>query len=68
MEQKINKLAKELAWTVGNAIVDSGDERLRSIDLGQLMVIRDIVEAETKAVINDIIEKNKEINEILDKI
>jgi hypothetical protein len=68
MEQKINKLAKEIAWTVGNAIVDSGDERLKTIDLGQLMVIRDIVESETKAVINDIIERNKEINDLLDKI
>ncbi len=68
MEQKINKLAKEIAWTVGNAIVDSGDERLKTIDLGQLMVIRNIVESETKAVINDMIEKNNEINEILDKI
>lgn len=68
MEQKIKKLAKEIAWTVGNAIVDSGDERLKAIDLGQLMIIRDIVETETKAVINDMIEKNNEINEILDKI
>lgn len=68
MEQKISKLAKEIAWTVGNAIVDSGDERLKAIDLGQLMIIRDIVETETKAVINDMIEKNNEINEILDKI
>ena len=68
MEQKINKLAKEIAWTVGNAIVDSGDERLKSIDLGQLMTIRDIVETETKAVINDMIEKNNEINDLLDKI
>lgn len=68
MEQKINKLAKEIAWTVGNAIVDSGDERLKSIDLVQLMIIRDIVETETKAVINDMIERNKEINDLLDKI
>ena len=68
MEQKINKLAREIAWTVGNAIVDSGDERLKSIDLGQLMIIRDIIETETKAVINDMIERNKEINDLLDKI
>lgn len=68
MEQKIKKLAKEIAWTVGNAIVDSGDERLKSIDLGQLMIIRDIIETETKAVINDMIEKDKEIKNILDKI
>jgi hypothetical protein len=68
MEQKINKLAKEIAWTVGNAIVDNGDERLKSIDLGQLMIIRDIIETETKAVINDMIERNKEINDLLDKI
>ena len=68
MEQKINKLAKEIAWTVGNTIVDSGNERLKTIDLGQLMVIRDIIETETKAVINDMIEKNKEINDLLDKI
>ena len=68
MEQVITKLAKEIAWTVGNAIVDSGDERLKPIDLGQLMIIRDIIETETKAVINDMIERNKEINELLDKI
>ena len=68
MEQVITKLAKEIAWTVGNAIVDSGDERLKSIDLGQLMTIRNIIETETKAVINDIIERNKEINDLLDKI
>ena len=68
MEQKINKLAKEIAWTVGNTIVDSGDERLKSIDLGQLMVIRNIVESETKAVINDMIEKNNEINDLLNRI
>lgn len=68
MEHKINKLAKEIAWTVGNAIVDSGDERLKSIDLGQLMTIRNIIETETKAVINDMIERNKEINDLLDKI
>ena len=68
MEQKINKLAKEIAWTVGNAIVDSDSERLKSIDLGQLMIIRDIIETETKAVINDMIERNKEINDLLDKI
>lgn len=68
MEQKIKKLAREIAWTVGNAIVDSGDERLKSIDLGQLMTIRNIIETETKAVINDMIERNKEINDLLDKI
>lgn len=68
MKQKINKLAKEIAWTVGNTIVDSGNERLKSIDLGQLMTIRDIVETETKAVINDMIEKNKEIKDLLDRI
>ena len=68
MEQVITKLAKEIAWTVGNAIVDSGDERLKSIDLGQLMTIRNIIETETKAVINDMIERNKEINDLLDKI
>lgn len=68
MEKVITKLAKEIAWTVGNAIVDSGDERLKSIDLGQLMTIRNIIETETKAVINDMIERNKEINDLLDKI
>ena len=68
MEQKINKLAREIAWTVGNAIVDNGDDRLKSIDLGQLMIIRDIIETETKAVINDMIERNKEINDLLDSI
>ena len=68
MEQRINKLAKEIAWAVGNAIVDCGDDRLKSIDLGQLIIIRDIVEMETKSVVSDMIERNKEINDLLDKI
>lgn len=68
MEQKINKLAKEIAWSVGNAIVESDSERLKSIDLGQLMIIREIVELEVYSVINTMIEKNKEINDLLDNI
>jgi len=68
MEQVITKLAKEIAWSVGNAIVDSDSERLKSIDLGQLMIIREIVELETYSVINTMIEKNEEINNLLRKI
>jgi hypothetical protein len=33
-----------------------------------LMIIRDIIESGTKAVISDMIEKNNEISEMLDKI
>lgn len=68
MEQVITKLAKEIAWSVGNAIVDSDSERLKSIDLGQLALIREIVELETYSVINTMIEKNEEINNLLCKI
>ena len=68
MEQVITKLAKEIAWSVGNAIVDSDSERLKSIDLGQLAIIREIVELETYSVINTMIEKNEEINNLLCKI
>ena len=68
MEQVITKLAKEIAWSVGNAIIESDSERLKSIDLGQLMIIREIVELETYSVINTMIEKNDEINKLLAKI
>ena len=68
MEKVITKLAKEIAWSVGNAIVESDSERLKSIDLGQLAIIREIVELETYSVINTMIEKNEEINNLLCKI
>lgn len=68
MEKVITKLAKEIAWSVGNAIIESDSERLKSIDLGQLMIIREIVELETYSVINTMIEKNEEINNLLCKI
>ena len=68
MEQVITKLAREIALSVGNAIVDSDSERLKSIDLGQLAIIREIVELETYSVINTMIEKNDEINKLLAKI
>ena len=68
MEKVITKLAKEIAWSVGNAIVESDSERLKSIDLGQLALIREIVELETYSVINTMIEKNEEINNLLCKI
>lgn len=68
MEKVITKLAKEIAWSVGNAIIESDSERLKSIDLGQLMIIREIVELETYSVINTMIEKNDEINKLLAKI
>ena len=68
MEKVITKLAKEIAWSVGNAIIESDSERLKSIDLGQLAIIREIVELETYSVINTMIEKNEEINNLLCKI
>ena len=68
MEQVITKLAREIAWSVGNAIVESDSERLKSIDLGQLAIIREIVELEAYSVINSMIEKNEEINNLLRKI
>ena len=68
MEKVITKLAREIACSVGNAIVDSDSERLKSIDLGQLAIIREIVELETYSVINTMIEKNEEINNLLCKI
>lgn len=68
MEQVITKLAREIALSVGNAIVDSDSERLKSIDLGQLAIIREIVELETYSVINSMLEKNNDINKLLANI
>ena len=68
MEKVITKLAKEIAWSAGNAIVESDSEMLKSIDLGQLAIIREIVELEVYSVINTMIEKNEEINNLLCKI
>jgi hypothetical protein len=68
MEQVITKLAREIAWSVGNAIVDSDSERLKSIDLGQSAIIREIVELEAYSVINSMLEKNNDINKLLANI
>lgn len=68
MEQKINKLARELAWVIGNAIIDSRDAELSKIQLGALIKIRDIVESESRTLIKDMINKTGEISDILDRI
>lgn len=68
MENKINELSRELAWTISNAIIDSRDKELGTLSLSILVKIRDIIEEESKSLISDMIEKRKEINDILDKI
>lgn len=68
MENKINELSRELAWTIGNAIIDSRDKELGTLSLSILVKIRDIIEKESESLISDMIVKRKEINDILDKI
>ena len=68
MDNIVNKIAREIAWTVGNAIIDSGDEELGKMTLNNVLKIRDITEQETKAVIKDMIQKNKEVNSLLNKL
>jgi hypothetical protein len=68
MENKINELSRELAWTISNAIIDSRDKELGTLSLSILVKIRDIIEEESKSLISDMIVKRKEINDILDKI
>lgn len=68
MEQKINKLSRELAWVIGNAIIDSRDEELSKLQLGALIKIREIIETEARSLMKDMIEKKCEINDILDRI
>ena len=45
--QQIANHAKEIAWAVGNSILDSEDELLGNLLLSQLSKIREIVELET---------------------
>ena len=45
--QQIANHAKEIAWAVGNSILDSEDELLGNLQLSQLLKIREIVELET---------------------
>ena len=51
------RLANEIAWTSCNAIVDSDDSELTSLTLKQLVKIRDIIETETNAIINNLNER-----------
>lgn len=68
MEEKIRKIARELAWVVGNAIIDSRDKELGAIPLSALVKIRDIVDNETKSLLKDMMQRNCEINDILDRV
>lgn len=51
--------AKELAWTISNAILDSKDDELKNLYLSQLLKIRDIIEEETNEYLNQQIENGK---------
>ena len=68
MEEKIRKIARELAWVVGNAIIDSRDKELGAIPLNALVKIRDIVDSETKSLLKDMMQRNCEINDILNRV
>lgn len=68
MEQTIGKIARELAWVVGNAIIDSRDGELGSMPLTSLIKIREIVEHETSSLLKDMTEKSKEVRDLLDRI
>jgi hypothetical protein len=52
--QTVNDIAREIAWTASNAILDGANDELMSITLSQLLAIRDIIEEETKAILNDL--------------
>ena len=57
--QTANDIAHEIAWAASNAILDGANDELMSITLSQLLAIRDIVEEETKAILNDLNEKQE---------
>lgn len=40
--------AREIAWTIINAILDGDYEELKTIQLSQLVIIRDIIETEVE--------------------
>lgn len=64
-EKDIVRFSDEMAWVVCHAIIDSDDDELKSISIGQLVKIRDIVSNEANALLSDMSEKNKEITRIL---
>ena len=68
MEQTINRVSKEIAWTISNAILDNEMEELGNLTLSQLLKIRDIIESETISLLSDMVENNKNVYEILDRI
>lgn len=68
MERTINRIAKELAWTVGNAVLDSGNDELVQMTLSQLISIRCIIEEETNQLLKDMMDKNKDVYELIQRI
>lgn len=71
-KRTIGNLAKEIAWVVSNAIIDSSDEDIGKIELRTLVKIREIIEMETDVLLNDWIGSNDEksvlVNDILNKV
>lgn len=64
----IGKLSKEIAWVTTNAIIDSSDEDIGKLEIRALVKIRDIIEMETDTLLHDMIKKNKDILEILNRV
>lgn len=54
-------IARELAWTVTNVLLDCVDSEMGDITLSQLSKIRDIIEEETSSLLDDIVDNNNEI-------
>lgn len=51
--------AKEIAWTIANAILDDGGEELGKLQLTQLVAIREIIEKE----VSEYLTQQQQINE-----
>lgn len=48
-----SEIAKELAWTICNAILDSDENELGDITLKQLVLIRDIILEESNILLRE---------------
>ena len=61
----IKRAAKEIAWAISNAMIDSDDGEIGNITLSCLVKIRDIIEIEVAEQLKEILENEQKINQLL---
>lgn len=61
----ISRYSNEVAWAITNAMIDSEDDEIGTITLSCLVKIRRLIEIEVAEQLKEILEKEYEIQKLL---